>query len=125
TLHGALRTTRGAVAVVLRLEAGRIGYAGVGNIAATLIRRGEAASLPGRWGVVGYNAAPPPTAWLPWQAGDHIVLHSDGCSRLADLFLDRRLLHTHPALAAAVLMRDGCGRVDDQMVMVLRHPATL
>ncbi|KAA0680754.1 ATP-binding protein [Roseomonas genomospecies 6] len=124
-LHHALRDTRGAVATVLRLEGERIGYAGVGNIAATLIRQGAGTALSGRWGVVGYNATPPPTVWIPWQAGDHVVLHSDGCSRLASLFLDRRLLHTHPALAAAVLMRDGCPRVDDQMVMVLRHPATL
>lgn len=125
SLHGALRTTRGAVAMVLRLEAERIGYAGVGNIAAGLIQRGSVTALNGRWGVVGYNAAPPPTAWIPWQAGNHVILHSDGCSRLPGLFTERRLLHTHPALAAAVLMRDGCGRVDDQMVMVLRHPASL
>ncbi|MCW2248636.1 anti-sigma regulatory factor (Ser/Thr protein kinase) [Azospirillum fermentarium] len=124
-LHGALRGTRGAVALVLRLEPDRIGYAGVGNITAALVRPGGAAALTGRWGVVGYNAAPPPTAWLSWQAGDHVVVHSDGCSRLADLFTERHLLHTHPALAAAVLMRDGCARVDDQMVMVLRHPASL
>lgn len=125
SLHGALRTTRGAVAMVFRLEAQRIGYAGVGNITATLVRQGGSTALAGRWGVVGYNAAPPPTAWVPWQAGDHMAVHSDGCSRLSDLFIERRLLHTHPALAAAVLMRDGCGRVDDQMVMVLRHPASL
>ncbi len=124
-LHAGLRATRGAVAMVLRLERERIGYAGVGNIAAMLVHQGSVAMLAGRWGVMGYNAAPPPTAWLPWQAGDHVILHSDGCSRLAELFVERRLLHTHPALAAAVLMRDGCGRVDDQMAMVLRHPASL
>lgn len=124
-LHNTLRATRGAVAMVLRLERERVGYAGVGNIAATLVHQGSASMLAGRWGVVGYSAAPPPTAWIPWQAGDHVIVHSDGCSRLADLFIERRLLHTHPALAAAVLMRDGGGRVDDQMAMVLRHPASL
>lgn len=123
-LHRALHGTRGAVAMVLRLDGDRIGYAGIGNISATLIRRETTATLSSRWGVVGYNAAPPATAWMSWRAGDHVVLHSDGCSRLADLFFERRLLHTHPALAAAVLMRDGCPRVDDQLVMVLRHPGT-
>ncbi|MBP2314278.1 ATP-binding protein [Azospirillum soli] len=125
-MHEALKGTRGAVAAVLRLTEGRIDHSSVGNIAMTIIRRSGAmatttSALSGRWGVVGYNGAPPPTASESWGPGDHLVLHSDGCARLAELFLERRLRHVDPALAAAVLLRDGGARVDDQTVIVLRN----
>ncbi|HEY0836980.1 MAG TPA: ATP-binding protein [Azospirillum sp.] len=124
-MHEALRGTRGAVAAALRVGHGRIDYACVGNIVATIVRRDGTTSLPERWGVIGYNAVPPASTTAPWGAGEHVILHSDGCSRVVDLFVERRLRHVDPALAAAVLLRDGGTRVDDQTVVVLRntHPA--
>lgn len=120
-VHEALRGTRGAAVAVVRATPGRIDYAGVGNIAATVVRGNSPAALPERWGVVGYNAAPPKTMSVAWEPGDHVLLCSDGCSRIADLFVERRLRYVAPALAAAVLLRDGTGRVDDQTIVVLRH----
>ena len=125
-MHDRLRGTRGAVAAVLRLTDRRIDHSSVGNIAMTIVRRIGATAptmtaLTGRWGVVGYNAAPPPTASAAWEPDDHLILHSDGCARLAELFVERRLRHVDPVLAAAVLLRDGGARVDDQTVIVLRN----
>jgi len=120
-MHDSLRGTRGVVAAVLRLTDRSIEYSSVGNIAMTIIRRSGTTALTGCWGVVGYNAVPPPPARETWEPGDHLVLHSDGCTRLADTFLVRRLRHVDPVLAAAVLLRDGGARVDDQTVIVLRN----
>lgn len=119
--HEALRGTRGAAVAVVRVAPGRIDYAGVGNIAVTVLRREGRTALPERWGVVGYNAAPPRTVRLAWEPGDHILLGSDGCSRIADLYVERHLRHVAPELAAAVLLRDTTARLDDQTVVVLRH----
>lgn len=122
-IHQALRNTRGAVVAVARIGARDIAWSSVGNVTALLLRRaGEATSLPGRWGIVGYNASPPPTALEAWAPGDHLILHSDGCARLAQVFAERRLRHVDPTLAAAILLRDGGGAIDDQTVLVLRNP---
>ena len=120
-MHDGLRGTRGVVAAVLRLTDRSIEYSSVGNITMTIIRRNGTTALTGRWGVVGYNAEPPPPARETWEPGDHLLLHSDGCTRLADSFLERRLRHVDPVLAAAVLLRDGGTHVDDQTVIVLRN----
>lgn len=123
SIHRALSGTRGAVAIVLRLHADRVEFSSVGNIAAAVLHRTGSTPLGGRWGVVGYNAVPPPPAAVPWGPGDQIVLHSDGCSHLMGLIAERHLRHADPALAAAVLLRDGAGRIDDQTVLVLANRA--
>ncbi|WP_049766623.1 ATP-binding protein [Rhodospirillum centenum] len=120
-LHAALRGTRGAAATVVRLRPDAVDYAAVGNITAALVTRTGSAALNSRWGVIGYNAAPPPTASLPWGPGDHVVLHSDGCSGLVPLFAGSPLRHVDSVLAAAILLRDGIGRIDDQSVLVLAN----
>lgn len=122
-LHEALRGTRGAVGCVLKLNRNEVEFSCIGNITATVLSRAGATSLGGRWGVIGYNAVPPPPIRAPWGPGDQIVLHSDGCSHLADLVAARHLRHVDPALAAGVLLRDGICRVDDQTVLVLTNRA--
>lgn len=120
-MHDALRGTRGAAACVLRLHPDDVEFSSVGNITAAVLSRAGSTSLGGRWGVLGYNAVPPPATHVPWGPGDQVVLHSDGCSNLMDLVADRHLRHVDPALAAAVLLRDGVGRIDDQTVVVLTN----
>lgn len=124
-LHAALRGTRGAAATVLRLRPDAVDYAAVGNITAALVTRAGSTALNSRWGVVGYNAAPPPTASVPWGPGDHVVLHSDGCSGLVPLFAGSPLRHVESVLAAAILLRDGTTRIDDQSVLVLANRASV
>ncbi|WP_051341203.1 SpoIIE family protein phosphatase [Azospirillum halopraeferens] len=120
-IHEALRGTRGAVACVLRLHRTDVEFSSIGNITGAVLSRRGHIPLGGRWGVVGYNAVPPPATRVPWEPGDQLVLHSDGCSQLMNLVTDRHLRHADPALAAAVLMRDGVGRIDDQTVLVLAN----
>ncbi|MDO9712956.1 ATP-binding protein [Paracraurococcus lichenis] len=124
-IHSALRGTRGAAVMVLRLGATTVEVSAIGNIAGKVLSRAGAIPLGSRWGIVGYNAAPPPSACVPWHPGDLVILHSDGCVRLTDLVDERHLRHVDPTLAAAVLLRDCTVRVDDQTIMVLanRRPA--
>lgn len=121
SIHEALRGTRGAAACVLKLHRGEVEFSSVGNIAAAVLSGAGSVTLGGRWGVVGYNAVPPSAARVAWNPGDQIVLHSDGCSHLMNLVADRHLRHADPALTAAVLLRDGVGRIDDQTIVVLTN----
>ena len=121
-VHEALRGTRGAVAAIASLRPHEIAWSSVGNVTALLLRRDSHASLAGRWGIAGYNAAPPPTAHEAWAPGDQLLLHSDGCARLGQIFAERHMRHLDPTLAAAILLREGGGRTDDQTVLLLRNP---
>lgn len=118
-IHQALHGTRGAAAMVLRLRDADVEYSAIGNIAGTMLSRAGSVPLGSRWGIAGYNAVPPPPARVPWQDGDLVILHSDGCARLTSLVAERHLRHADPALAAAVLLRDCAARVDDQTILVL------
>lgn len=125
-LDGALRGTRGAAVAVARLDlaAGRLHFAGVGNIGARL-RTGDAwRSLVSRPGIVGaHRPAEPPPQQVAWSDDCLLVLHSDGLPgrwtpgpATYDPSLD-------PAVTAAVIARDAHGPArpvrDDTAVAVL------
>lgn len=83
--HRALRRTRGAAITVVSVDASarRLDWIGVGNVEGKLLRvpgqdREPDQSLLLRAGVVGYRLPPLRVASMPLQAGDLLILASDG-----------------------------------------------
>ncbi len=110
-------------AAIVRLSGDAVDYTALGTVAGAVIRNRTVTSLAARWAMVGYNPQIPACVHLQWGTGDHVILHSDGCSRLPVLFVERGLHRLDPTLAAAVLLRDGAVGDDDRTIMVLRNRA--
>jgi anti-sigma regulatory factor (Ser/Thr protein kinase) len=141
-LHGELRGTRGAAIGIARYDpwSGRLEFAGIGNIGARLyhpatrpgsyVRGDERAveHLLSRPGIVGAGPyARPATSSRPWPPDGLLVLHSDGLPSRWQLPEDPVLRERHPAVIAAVLLRDASSAAqpvrDDTTVAVLTTPA--
>jgi anti-sigma regulatory factor (Ser/Thr protein kinase) len=122
TLHAALGHTRGAAVAVAELTGSQVRYAGLGNIAGTVVmpdgsRRGLV-SLPG---IVGHQKRQIREYEYPFPPGAVLVMHSDG---LVDRWNPADLpgLFSHsPQVIAATLLREAGTRRDDAGVLVARN----
>lgn len=122
-LHRKLSHTRGAALAVAELDpdAGLVRYAGLGNIAGTVLnpdgsRRGMV-SLPG---IAGHQRRQIREYDYPLPAGGIVLMHSDGVVdrwKAADY---PGLLSHSPQLIAATVLRDAGTRRDDAGVLVAR-----
>jgi len=122
--HRCAATTRGAAVMVLRFDgaAGTVRYAGVGNIAARIVRATSVSGLSSQPGIVGQHLRNVREVELPVQRGDVVVAHSDGLTLKWDLAGHRGLFVQSPDVIAAVLLREAGLRQDDASVVVLRVP---
>ncbi|MFI9641211.1 SpoIIE family protein phosphatase [Micromonospora sp. NPDC051925] len=125
-LHRSMSHTRGAALAVAELDpaAGLLRYAGLGNIAGTVLgpdgtRRGLV-SLPG---IAGHQRPTVREYDYPFPAGATLVMQSDGV-------VDRWRSDDYPGLTgrapvvvAATLLRDAGIRRDDACVLVARTPS--
>jgi anti-sigma regulatory factor (Ser/Thr protein kinase) len=120
--HAALKTTRGAVMAVAAVDAhaGRILFAGVGNIAGMLYSPSSSHHLLSTDGIVGHNMRTVRVVERPWARGDSVVLSSDGLTGRWNLARYPGLVHRHPLLVASVLFRDFARDTDDATVVVAR-----
>src|SRR5262249_26375652 len=122
-MHDPLRATRGAAVAVTELDAGHgvVRFAGVGNIAGTVLSNGTTRSLVSHHGTLGHNVRRIAEFQYPWPSGALLVLNSDGL--LSGWTLDRYpgLARRHPVLVAAVLYRDFRRGRDDTTVVVVRE----
>ncbi|MBB6415697.1 ATP-binding SpoIIE family protein phosphatase [Streptomyces sp. AK010] len=126
SLGRALRPTRGAAVAVAQLDtnAGRLSFAGIGNVGARLRTDGTWKALLSHPGIVGAQApASVPVQRLPWHADSLLVLHSDGLPSRWTPPDDGVLPGCDPAVAAAVVLRDAGSAArpvrDDTCVAVL------
>jgi hypothetical protein len=121
-LHAALRPTRGAAAAVAVIDraAGRLRYAGVGNVAGTVIGPAGRQGLVSLGGTLGHEVRKVSAFEYPWPAGGLLVMHSDGLGSQWDLGRYPGLTGRHPALVASVLYRDGRRGRDDVTVLAIR-----
>ncbi|MFI0412026.1 ATP-binding protein [Actinomadura sp. 3N508] len=119
--HRRMAATRGGAVAVAAIEpaAGRVRFAGVGNVAAWIVgpeRRHGMVSVPG---IVGSHAERIREHAYPLPPGAVVVLHSDGLTgrwRLAD---QPGLLARDPLLVAAAVLRDAGSRHDDRSVLAV------
>lgn len=124
-LHRKLNHTRGAALAVAELdpEAGLVRYAGLGNIAGTVLsadgaRRGMI-SLPG---IAGHQRRQVRQYDYPIARDAIVLMHSDGVVDRWNLADYPGLLTHSPAVIAATVLRDAGVRRDDAGVLVARLP---
>jgi len=123
TVHDALRPTRGAAAAVAVLDPQRelCTYCGIGNISTTIRSGGTSRSLVSHNGILGHQVRKIQDFSYPFPRGALCISHSDGLSARWDLGSYAGLEQRHPALIAAILMRDHGRERDDATVAVVRN----
>jgi anti-sigma regulatory factor (Ser/Thr protein kinase) len=123
-IHTALRGSRGgAVAVAdLDLLAGKVRFAGVGNVAAAVLTDGRKQGMISVPGVAGYQARTIRAYEYELPEGAAVVLHSDGLTERWTMQRDSGLLGGSPVLIAMTLLRDAGARRDDACVLVGKPP---
>ena len=120
--HMALRGTRGAVISIARIEplAGRLVYAGVGNVEARLWRDGEQERPVAFRGIVGVTL--PRIRTFEYALGDAwaLLLHTDGISArfVGPDVLD--VTQDDPLELVPLLLRDWSRATDDATALVVR-----
>lgn len=121
-IHDALKKTRGAVAAVVEisLATGKLTYAGIGNISASMIAAGGSRSLASHNGTLGITVQRIQEFQAEWNPDSVLVMHSDGLQTKWDLRSYAGLISRHPALIGGVLIRDFRRTRDDASVVVLK-----
>lgn len=122
-MHDAARPTRGAAAAVALVNGrtGALTFAGVGNIAGSILAPGQplrhTVSQPG---TLGHQARGLREYAYPWTAESLLVMHSDGLASHWTFDGLETLARRHPAVVAAVLYREFSRHRDDVTVVVAR-----
>jgi anti-sigma regulatory factor (Ser/Thr protein kinase) len=121
-LHGALRATRGAAAVVGQLNwaRGEARYTGIGNIVGFLWAEGKAKHMVSHPGIVGHDVRNVRELTFTLDHNVLVLLHSDGVSTHWSLAAYPGLTSRHPSLIAGVVYRDHSRGRDDATVVVAR-----
>lgn len=120
--HTALRGTRGAAVAVAHLDPARrtLRYAGIGNIAGTIVDGAARRGLSSHNGTVGAHMSRVHEFEYPWpERGGSLVMHSDGLGTRWDPATYPGLTLRHPAVVAGVLYRDFTRGRDDVTVVVI------
>ena len=123
--HEGLRGTRGVAMTLLQIDRERdlLEWVAVGNVEGLVLREGLArgatfSAVVQRGGVVGYRLPPLKATHVNLQAGDLLVLATDGIqSGFADS-VDQRLA---PQELADTLLSRFARPSDDRLVLVLRY----
>lgn len=125
-IHDGLRHTRGAAGAVVEIDrdARVVRFAGVGNIAATILPvTGRSRQTVSHNGTLGHEARLFREFTYPWESDALLVVHSDGLSSHWSLDGYPGLWRREPAVIAGVLYRDFSRGRDDVTVFVCREVA--
>ena len=119
-----LRTTRGAVATLARLDptTSRLTLAGVGNVSAALYQPGDTRRFTGMANVLGgrLRGRRPRVEHLDLSPHGTLILFSDGLVSRADLAHEPETLRTPPMAVAQRMLERFSRDDDDALVMVIR-----
>lgn len=121
-IHAGLRATRGAAISAARFDpqAGRISFAGIGNVAGVIAANGELKRMVSMAGTAGYMVRKIQAFDYPFSNG-MVILHSDGLSATWTLAKYPGIDALHPTLVASILYRDFCRHRDDATVVVVKR----
>lgn len=120
SIHGGLRSTRGAAVAVAELNGSAVRFSGLGNISASIVSPGDSRSLVSHNGIAGHEMRKIQEFAYEWVPGSLLVMHSDGVSSRWDLTRYPGLVSRHPSIVAGVLYRDFSRGRDDALVVVVR-----
>jgi anti-sigma regulatory factor (Ser/Thr protein kinase) len=120
--HAAMRSTRGAAAAVVQLDADAraVAFCGAGNIVGRLSSGLGDRSFLCQHGTLGLQVGRLQEVNQEWPDHALFVMHSDGLGGRWDLRKTPGLLQCDPAIIAAWLIRDHVGGRDDATVIVVR-----
>lgn len=121
--HAALHGTRGAAVAVARVEGSELRFAGVGNIAASVIADTTTRHMVSHPGIVGHQMSRVQEFNYPWSDRSLLVLASDGIKTQWRLDAYPGIIRRHPTLIAATIWRDFSRGRDDATVVVAQGPA--
>jgi anti-sigma regulatory factor (Ser/Thr protein kinase) len=123
--HNALKPTRGAAMAMAEIDvaARRISYAGVGNIVAGVASGEGLRRMVSYDGTLGHEAGRIQAFEYPLEAGQTLIMHSDGLRSQWKLDRCPGLLERDPFLVAGLLYRDLFKGRDDATVVVARMAA--
>jgi anti-sigma regulatory factor (Ser/Thr protein kinase) len=124
-VHDALRPTRGAAAAVTEIDprADQVRFAGIGNVAGTIVTEGGTRSLVSHNGTLGHQLRRIQEFTYSWAPDSLLVLHTDGLGSRWRLDRYPGVLGRHPLLIAGLLYRDFKRGRDDVSIVVIRHDA--
>ncbi|HET6763790.1 MAG TPA: anti-sigma regulatory factor, partial [Longimicrobiaceae bacterium] len=109
--------------MALDRAAGQLRFAGVGNIAGSVVTAGDSRSMVSHNGIVGHEMRKVQEFAYAWAPGALLVLHSDGLNTRWSLDRYTGLSGRDPALVAGVLLRDHARGTDDATALVVRAAA--
>lgn len=120
-LHAHLKGGRGGVAIIgsIDLNNAQLSCVGVGNIEMCMFGS-QTKRFVMTAGVLGYDIRTPKVQVLPLQAGDTLVMHSDGISSRFDLSDYPNLPWDNPDKIANTLIEQFGKRNDDATAFVIR-----
>ena len=120
-----LQRSRGGVVSILDLapDAQRVTYGNLGNISGLRLFAGEEKRLVTRDGFIGSPNGRPMEEEHAFQAGDLLILHSDGLRSIDSDQLDQLCNYSALMVAAQLLARQDLRRKDDIGIAVARWPA--
>lgn len=118
-MHQAMNGTRGGAAAIALHDAGKVRFAGIGNIGASLLTAETSRGMASHPGIVGSQFRKAVAFDYPVDTPQLLVMYSDGLQSRWDLSDYPGLAHRHPAIIAALLHRDFCRGRDDVTVMVI------
>ena len=121
-MHEALRRTRGAAVVVveIRHDTAELAYAGIGNIAASIVTPVASRSLISHDGIVGHGMSRVHQLTEKFSPEALLVMHSDGLTQRCNVGDYPGLMTKDPAIIAAVLHRACARGRDDALVLVAK-----
>jgi len=125
SVHGALRTTRGAAgaAATVAPQGAKGVFAGIGNIRCFVHTNDAERSLVSHNGTLGHQVRKFQAFEFAFARHALLVMHSDGIATHWSLGAYPGLTRHHPAVIAATIFRDHARVRDDATVTVLRNDA--
>lgn len=121
--HIALAGTRGAAVAAGQIlhDSNQFTFAGVGNISATILANQSSKGLMSHNGTLGGQIRTVQALEYEWPREGYLVVHTDGLmTRWSETAYPGILTH-HPAILAAVLVRDYTRGRDDVTAVVVRR----
>jgi anti-sigma regulatory factor (Ser/Thr protein kinase) len=121
-VHEALRSTRGAAIGIAEIDAsaGRVGFCGVGNIAAVIVNGERTQHLVSMNGIAGMHSPRLRLFDYAWPHEGVLILHSDGLSGRWQPSRFPHLFQRSASTTAAALFRDLGKETDDATVLVVK-----
>lgn len=123
-VHSAIAKTRGVAAAIAEVDpaAGLVRFAGIGNIAGSILSGAQNQNMVSHNGILGHQVRKIQEFTYGWAADSLLLLHSDGLSSRGQLERYPGLIVRHPGLIAGVLYRDFKRDHDDATVLIATRP---